>query len=264
MEGALSPNKCDLNMAHVPEFSRNIRLTLAYDGTNYHGWQSQPNGVTVEETLKGAAERILDHRIKIVAGGRTDAGVHALGQVANFATSKPIDCTGLCRGLNSLLPPDIRVKDACDAGPDFHARYAAKSKVYVYCILNQPCNSPFLERYALHVPFPIDTAAMREAARVVEGEHDFSAFKKKDEVYANPVREVMRAHVATRGRMVFVVMEATGFLRYMVRNIVGTLLLVGQEKIDKAAFREILESRQREKAGPTAPPHGLFLRVIRY
>jgi len=251
-------------MAHPSEFSRNIRLTLAYDGTNYHGWQSQPNGVTVEETLKGVAERILDHRIKVVAGGRTDAGVHALGQVANFATSKPIDAESLCRGLNSLLPPDIRVKNACDADPDFHARYSAKSKVYVYCILNQPCNSPFLARYALHVPSSLDTAAMGETAGLVVGEHDFSAFKKKDEVYANPVRRVLRARVATRGPMVFVVMEATGFLRYMVRNIVGTLLLVGREKIDKTAFQEILESRQRENAGPTAPPHGLFLKGIRY
>ncbi|HUJ70353.1 MAG TPA: tRNA pseudouridine(38-40) synthase TruA [Syntrophorhabdales bacterium] len=251
-------------MEYSSEFSRNIRLTLAYDGTNYHGWQSQPNGVTVEETLKGAAERIVDHRIKIVAGGRTDAGVHALGQVASFTTSKPIDARSLCRGINSLLPPDIRVKEASDVGPDFHARYSAKSKVYIYCILNQRCNSPFLARYALHVPFSIDTAAMGEASGLLVGEHDFSAFKKKDEVYANPVREVKRARVATRGHMVFVVVEATGFLRYMVRNIVGTLLLVGRQKIDKAAFQEILESKQRENAGPTAPPHGLFLKVIKY
>ena len=251
-------------MEYSSEFSRNIRLTLAYDGTNYHGWQSQPNGVTVEEILKAAAERIVDHRIKIVAGGRTDAGVHAVGQVASFATSKAIEAENLCRGLNSLLPPDIRVRQTSDADPHFHARYSARSKVYIYCILNQRCNSPFLARYALHVPFPIDTAAMGEAAGLLVGEHDFSAFKKKDEVYADPVREVKRARVAKRGHMVFVAVEATGFLRYMVRNIVGTLLLVGQEKIDKVAFQEILESRQRESAGPTAPPHGLFLKAIRY
>jgi len=251
-------------MAQSSEAVRNIRLTLAYDGTNYHGWQSQPNGVTVEETLKAVVERILDHGVKIVAGGRTDAGVHALGQVANFTTLKSIDNGGLFRGLNGLLPQDIRVKEVSDADPSFHARYSAKSKVYVYCILNQPCNSPFLARYALHVPYSLNLAAMRETFGLVLGEHDFSAFKKKDEVYASPVREVLKARMATRGSMVFVIIEATGFLRHMVRNIVGTLLLVGQEKIDSDAFKAILESRQRENAGPTAPPHGLFLREIKY
>ncbi len=251
-------------MAQSSDAFRNIRLTVAYDGTNYHGWQCQPNAITVEETLRGAAERVLDHPIKIIAGGRTDAGVHAIGQAAGLATSSHIDNVSLSRGLNSLLPQDVRVKEIRDVDADFHARYSAKSKVYVYCILNQPCNSPFLARYVLHVPYPLDIAAMKETAGLVVGEHDFSAFKKKDEIYRNPVREVKRARVATKGRMVFVVIEATGFLRYMVRNIVGTLLLVGRDKIDKGAFASILESRERERAGPTAPPQGLFLKQIRY
>ena len=251
-------------MEQAHDKTRNIRLTLSYDGTNYHGWQSQPNAVSVEETLKRALERILNHDVKIYAGGRTDAGVHAMGQVVNFVTGRGIDATSLTRGLNSLLPRDIRVKDGRDAAEGFHARYSARSKTYVYCILNQAHNSPFLSRYVLHMPYSLDIASMKEAARLILGEHDFSAFKKKGEVCGSPVREVRRAGVATKGNKVFVIIEATGFLRYMVRNIVGTLLLVGRERIGKDTFGQILESRQREQAGPNAPAQGLFLREIKY
>lgn len=243
---------------------RNICLTVAYDGTNYHGWQRQPNAVTVEETLKAAIERILDHDVKIIGGARTDAGVHAMGQVINFVTTKALGHTSLCRGLNSMLPRDIRVRNSRDVDEKFHARYSAKSKLYVYCILSQMHNSPFLTRYVLHDPHRLDVAAMRRSAKILLGEHDFSSFKKKDELYPSPVREVKRIGVAARGSMIYVVIEATGFLRYMVRNIVGSLLLVGHNRIEERDFTEILESHDREKAGPTAPAHGLFLREIRY
>jgi tRNA pseudouridine38-40 synthase len=243
---------------------RNIRLTVSYDGTNYHGWQCQPNAVTVQETLQTAVERILDHEVKIIGGARTDAGVHAMGQVVNFGTVKGIENRGLIRGLNSMLPRDIRIRGAEDVDEAFHARYSARSKTYVYCILNRPCNSPFLSRYVLNVDRPLMVAGMKQAIKTVLGSHDFSAFKKKDEVYRSPVREVMRAGVATKGDMAYVIIEATGFLRYMVRNIVGTLLVIGQGRMAPEGFRTILESGQRENAGPTAPPHGLFLREIRY
>lgn len=243
---------------------RNIRLTLSYDGTNYHGWQCQPNAVTVQETLQKAVERILDHEVKIIGGARTDAGVHAMGQVVNFGTTKGIEKGGLIRGLNSMLPRDIRVRGAEDVDEAFHARYSARSKTYVYCILNRPYNSPFLSRYVLHVAQPLAIAGMKQAIKAVLGSHDFSAFKKKDEVYKSPVREVTRAGVAVKGDMTYVIIEATGFLRYMVRNIVGTLLLIGQGRMAPDGFRTVLESGQRENAGPTAPPHGLFLREIRY
>jgi tRNA pseudouridine38-40 synthase len=151
-----------------------------------------------------------------------------------------------------------------DAGEEFHSRYSAKSKTYIYCILNQTFNSPFLSRYVLHFPYSLDLALMKETIKIVVGEHDFSAFKKKDEIYKNPVRQVKRAGVATRGDVIYIVIEATGFLRYMVRNMVGTLLLVGQGKLGRDDFEAILASRERENAGPTAPPHGLFLREIRY
>jgi tRNA pseudouridine38-40 synthase len=244
--------------------SRNIRLTVSYDGTNYHGFQSQPHDATIQDALKEAVEHILDHEVKIIGGARTDAGVHAMGQVVNFVTWKQIGTDNLRRGLNSVLPQDIRITEAREAAEAFHARYSAKSKVYVYCILNRPCNSPFLARYTTHVPYPLDTSRMREAIKIIVGEHDFSAFKKKDEFYRNPVREVARARVAAKGDMIYVIMEATGFLRYMVRNITGTLLLVGRGKTSADDFAAILKSREREKAGPTAPPHGLFLREIKY
>lgn len=244
--------------------ARNVCLTVSYDGTNYHGWQRQPNAITVEETLKSAIERIVDHDVKLIGGARTDTGVHAMGQVVNFVTRSTIGHSNLCRGLNSMLPRDIRIRSAGDMGEEFHSRYSAKSKVYVYCILNQMHNSPFLTRYVLHDPHQFDVGAMKRAVRIVLGEHDFSSFKKKDEFYRNPVREVKRAVVATKGNMIYVIIEATGFLRYMVRNIVGTLLLVGHGRIDEQEFRAILESREREQAGPTAPAHGLFLRQIRY
>ena len=163
-----------------------------------------------------------------------------------------------------MLPRDIRIQEARDVDTAFHARYSAKSKIYVYCILNKRYNSPFLTRYVLHDPYPLNIDGMKRTAKILLGEHDFSAFKKKDELYRNPVREVKRVGVATKGDIVYVIIEATGFLRYMVRNIVGTLLLVGHGRIDREDFETILESRDREKAGPTAPAHGLFLRQIKY
>jgi tRNA pseudouridine38-40 synthase len=243
---------------------RNISLALAYDGTNYHGWQKQPEVVTVEQKVQEALQKILNHETKIYAGARTDAGVHAMDQVINFATEKGIALQNLSRGLNSLLPPDIRIMGARDVDDSFHARYSARSKTYVYCILNEFSNSPFLIRYVLHWPHSLDVGAMKEAVTWIIGEHDFSAFKKKDEFYKNPVREVKRARVIKRAGMIYVILEATGFLRYMVRTIAGTLMLAGQGKIDPGDFKEILASQERERAGQTLPAHGLFLKKIIY
>ncbi|HME43674.1 MAG TPA: tRNA pseudouridine(38-40) synthase TruA [Syntrophorhabdales bacterium] len=243
---------------------RNISLVLAYDGTNYHGWQMQPGVVTIEQKVREALQKILDHETKVYAGARTDSGVHAMGQVINFFTEKGIELQNLSRGLNSILPHDIRVMDASDVDEGFHARYSARSKTYVYCILNQLYNSPFLIRYVLHWPHSLDIGAMKEAVSWLIGEHDFSAFKKKNEFYKNPVREVKRAKVVKRAGMIYVILEATGFLRYMVRTITGTLLLTGQGKINHGNFKEILASKERERAGETLPPHGLFLKKITY
>jgi tRNA pseudouridine38-40 synthase len=243
---------------------RNISLVLAYDGTNYHGWQRQPGVVTVEQKVREALQKILDHETKIYAGARTDAGVHAMDQTINFVTEKGIALQNLSRGLNSLLPPDIRVMGARDVDDSFHARYSARGKTYVYCILNELSNSPFLIRYVLHWPHSLDIGAMKEAVEWIIGEHDFSAFKKKDEFYKNPVREIKRARVTRRAGMIYIILEGTGFLRYMVRTIAGTLILAGQGKINSGELKEILESRERERAGQTLPAHGLFLKKIIY
>ncbi|OPY79528.1 MAG: tRNA pseudouridine synthase A [Syntrophorhabdus sp. PtaU1.Bin153] len=243
---------------------RNIVLTIAYDGTNYHGWQCQPNGITVEQVVRQAVEKILDHQAKIYAAGRTDAGVHAQGQVVNFFTEKPIGLTNLARGLNSMLPEDIRVQRGFEADPSFHARYSARSKTYVYRVLNSLYDSPFYTRYAWHVPHILDVVKMDRVMTLVLGEHDFSAFKKKEEVYHSCVRNVITARVKRRGGLVYFVLEGTGFLRYMVRNIVGTIMLVGLEKITANDFSGILESRDRGQAGPTAPAKGLCLQRITY
>jgi tRNA pseudouridine38-40 synthase len=231
---------------------RNIALVIAYDGTNYHGWQCQANAVSVEETVREGVAKILNHPVKLWAAARTDSGVHAFGQVANIRTESKIELNGLIRGLNSLLPSDIRVMNGREVTDDFHARYSARSKTYIYCILNQRFNSPFLTRYALHMPYDLDSASMGDALKLVRGEHDFSAFKKKEEVYKSTVRHVIRTAVTRKGQMIYIVLEATGFLRYMVRNIVGTLILVGQGKMDSEGFFKVLESRERESAGPTA------------
>ncbi|MBA4389522.1 MAG: tRNA pseudouridine(38-40) synthase TruA [Syntrophus sp. (in: bacteria)] len=243
---------------------RNISLVVEYDGTNYHGWQCQPNGVTLQEVVQKKVEIILDHPVKIYAAGRTDAGVHAFGQVINFHTEKTIELVKLTKGLNSLLPADIRIKQGREVDESFHARYSAKSKSYIYTIFNRPYLPPFNTRYVWHIPYGVNSALMNETIQEIVGTHDFSSFKKKDEVYRNHEREVLRAGVKRRGAFIYIFIEATGFLRYMVRNIVGTLALVGSEKISKDDFVAILNSRDRVKAGPTAPPQGLFLRRIKY
>lgn len=243
---------------------RNISLIVEYEGTNYHGWQCQPNGVTLEETLRTAVEKILDHPVKMYSAGRTDAGVHAFGQVVNFVTEKGIELTGIERGLNSMLPRDIRIKSAVEQDMSFHARYSAKSKIYIYSIHNAPRHSPFSMRYSWHVSWGLDSALMNRALKKIVGTHDFASFKKKNEPYRSCEREVLRAGVKRRGAFVYVVIEATGFLRYMVRNIVGTLVLVGRGKVSPEEFGDIVDAKDRDSAGPTAPPQGLFLRKIRY
>lgn len=243
---------------------RNIALLISYDGTDYHGWQCQPNLITVEEVLRQKVERIVNHSVKLYGGARTDSGVHAYGQVANFHTGNRIDINNLLKGLNSILPKDIRVISAEVVEDSFHARYSAKSKTYFYTILNQPFDSPFYSRYIWHIPYSINVTSMDRAIKIIKGVHDFSAFKKKNEVYHSNIREVLRAGVKKRGAFIYIVIEATGFLRFMVRNIVGTLMLIGTGRIEEKALMDILLSCEREKAGPTAPAKGLFLKQIKY
>jgi len=244
--------------------TRNISLVIEYEGTNYHGWQCQPNGMTIEEIVRRAIERIVDHPVKLHGAGRTDAGVHAFGQVVNFLTDKNIPLVNIERGLNSMLPSDIRVRSARQQELSFHARYSARSKTYMYSIHNAPRFSPFSVRYSWHYPFSLDNALMNSAIKTIVGTHDFSSFKKKNEPYRSCEREVLKAGVIKRGPFIYIIIEATGFLRYMVRNIVGTLVLVGAGKITADGFQAVIDARDRDRAGPTAPPQGLFLRRVTY
>jgi len=243
---------------------RNISLLVSYDGTGYHGWQCQPNAVSIQEIFQRAVEKVVNEPVKLYAGARTDAGVHALGQVVNFRSQSGIDLNALPRAVNSLMPRDIRLTDARQVPDEFHARYSATSKTYVYSILNTRFDSPFYGRFSWHIPYVLDIPSMGDAVAAVKGSHDFASFKKKDETYRSTVREILRAGVRRRGDFVYVVIEGTGFLRYMVRNIVGTIVLAGRGRLTLADFQEILDSRDSDNAGPTAPAKGLLLKKIRY
>ena len=243
---------------------RNVKLTIEYDGTNYAGWQVQPNGVGVQEVLqKAIAEVTGEAGVDLVGSGRTDAGVHALGQVANVRTASAIPAGGLVHAINTKLPQDIAVVGAEDVPEDFHARYSAAAKTYRYCILNRPVRSP-LERGCAHlVRRPLHVEAMRAAAGHLLGEHDFAAFRSKPDGTSS-VRRMSLVAVETCGEHIRITLTANGFLYHMVRAIVGTLIEVGLGKRGPGGLPELIASRDRSAAGPTAPPHGLCLVAVHY
>lgn len=244
---------------------RNLKLVIEYDGTNYHGWQIQPNGITVQEVLQTKIAAMTRERVRLIGSGRTDAGVHALGQVANFLTSASIPAEGFRRGLNSLLPPDITVKSVEEADPGFNAQRMARRKTYLYLILNREIPSALHRNYSWHYPVSLNVASMREAARLLPGEKDFSSFQGADADTVNPVRQVFRADwFAGPAPFLCFAVEAGGFLKQMVRNLVGTLVEVGRGKISVGEFERILNARDRRQAKMTAPPQGLYLLRVEY
>ncbi|MDY6856582.1 MAG: tRNA pseudouridine(38-40) synthase TruA [Thermodesulfobacteriota bacterium] len=244
---------------------RNIKLVTEYDGTNYHGWQVQPNAVSIQETIEDGLRTILQENIRITASGRTDAGVHALGQVAHFYTESHLDVKNIQRGLNSLLPPDISIKEICDVDHDFHARYSAKSKIYRYIILNQPFPSPLYRNFSWLIHFHLDSELMNKAIQTLKGRHDFSSFQASGCNSHHPVREVYNVSIKeSPNRLICLDIEANAFLKQMVRNIVGTIVDVGQGKLSLKEFLEILHAKDRKRAGITAPARGLFLLKVRY
>jgi tRNA pseudouridine38-40 synthase len=244
---------------------RNIKITIEYDGTYYHGWQRQPNGMTIQEMLEDTIGTITQEKITLISSGRTDAGVHAINQVANFKTETIINAENLLRGANSLLPPDIVVKELLDVDETFHARYDAKSKSYFYQIYNDSIRTVMCRYYSWNIYYPLDVKLMREALSLLKGTHDFSSFCAADGDAANHIRTVTKAEIERRkDHLIVISLDANGFLRYMVRNIVGTLADVGRGKITIADFSNIMEARDRTKAGMTAPPQGLFLKEVRY
>jgi len=244
---------------------KNIKLIIAYDGTGYFGWQRQPDKSTIQGTIEEKIETMVGKPVSLIASGRTDTGVHALHQVANFRVFSTLTPSVFLKGLNSLLPDGIIIKEAEYVSLDFHARYDAKSKVYEYRIYKEKLPSPFLRYYAWHISRLLDLHAMEECLEVVKGIHDFSSFYSAGDGKINPVRNMIQAgiHIQDNNLLSFH-FEANGFLRHMVRNIMGTIVQVGQGEINTAHFIEILASKDRQKAGVMAPPGGLYLKDVRY
>jgi tRNA pseudouridine38-40 synthase len=266
----------------------NIKLTLAYDGTDFHGWQVQPGQPTVQGCLADILQRLTGEPVVAHGAGRTDAGVHAWGQTASFKTQSELTPGEFARGLNALLPPAIRVRSVEEVAPDFHARWQAQAKTYLYRIHRGGVVPPFHWRYVLHDPYPLDFAAMAEAARAVEGQHDFVSFAASsgsEEVDQDrtTLRSVYRSEMLASGMQTsglplpdclpwplpgldewVYVIRGKSFLRHMVRKIVGTLLEVGRGRLRPSDIPRILEARDRTLSGPTASPQGLCLVSVEY
>ncbi|HLG95138.1 MAG TPA: tRNA pseudouridine(38-40) synthase TruA [Bryobacteraceae bacterium] len=246
---------------------RRLKLTLAYDGTGYHGWQVQPGLNTIQGTLEKILGEIEGAPVHVAGSGRTDAGVHALAQVAAVDLENPIPVDNLRRAANRLLPPDIRVLRVEQAAPDFNPRYDAKAKTYEYRIFRGEICPPFERRYVKHHPYPMRVDAMLDAAALFEGEHDFTAFAasdERDELGASKVRRVFCSKLTSEGERLIYRVTGSGFLKHMVRNIVGVLLETGKGNIDRAGVLARFEPGCGIPAGPTAPARGLFLISVEY
>ena len=249
---------------------RNLKITLAYDGRDFHGWQAQPERSTVQGTLAGAIERVTGCRVLPQGSGRTDAGVHALAQVASCRLDAGIPTENLQRALNHALPPAIRVLSVEEAAPEFHARKSARAKTYRYRIFRGEVCPPFLARYVYHYPYPLNEDAMRAAADIVVGEHDFTSFAAvdpehgRDEEAASNRRTICSSEWTRQEQELTYTVRGNGFLHHMVRNLVGTFLLVGKGTLNREGMKSILEARERSAAGPTAPACGLYLASVEY
>ena len=245
---------------------RYFKLTIAYDGTDFHGWQIQANKPTVQGEIVAVLRRLTQENVQLPGAGRTDAGVHALGQVGSFRTQSALSAGEFQRALNALLPPAIRIVSAEETGPDFSARWSAKGKVYRYRLYRGKVVPPMLWRYVLHYPFPLDEQAMKEAAAKFVGVHDFTSFaastgSEDDDKERNMEREIYSSELKRTddGEELWFTVHGRSFLRYMVRKMVGTLLEVGRGKLSPADIERLYELKDRSKSGPTMPPQGLFM-----
>jgi tRNA pseudouridine38-40 synthase len=246
---------------------RRIKILVSYDGTDYHGWQVQPGLPTIQGVLEQVIAQIEGRSVQVAGSGRTDAGVHAIGQVAAFSIENPIPVDNLRRAVNRLLPRDIRVLSAEEAVLDFHPRFQAKRKTYEYRIFRGEICSPFERRYVCHHPYPLATEEMMAAAPLLEGEHDFTAFAAsddRDELELSKVRTIFCSRLMLEGDRLTYRVTGSGFLKHMVRNIVGVLLEVGKGNLDRAGFLARLQPGCAIPAGPTAPARGLFLMSVEY
>lgn len=249
---------------------RNFKSILSYDGTDFHGWQVQPQRTTIQGALADAIERVTGERVLPQGSGRTDAGVHALAQVTSFALESPIPSENLGPALNNTLPISIRVTAVEEVTHDFHARHSAKAKTYEYRIFRASTCPPFLARYVCTHPYPLDERAMSYAAEAVIGEHDFTSFaavdpeRGKENAEVNNVRTIYSSEWRRDGDLLIYRVRGNGFLHHMVRNLVGTFLLVGKGSIRAEAIPTVLSACCRSEAGPTIPASGLFLVSVEY
>ena len=254
---------------------RNLQLILSYDGADFAGWQVQPGQTTVQGALASAIGRLSAENVLPQGSGRTDAGVHALAQVASFQTASAIPAENWVRALNDILPPAIRVLEATEAAPEFHARKSARAKTYRYRIYRGAICPPFLARYVWHYPYPLEESAMIAAAGVVVGEHDFTSFAAVDpervermaaeeNTHTTNIRTIFSSAWAREGDELIYTVRGSGFLHHMVRNLVGTFMLMGKGTLSLQDLRRILEARERNAAGPTAPASGLYLVGVEY
>jgi tRNA pseudouridine38-40 synthase len=241
-----------------------VRGVVAYDGTDYGGFQRQANALTIQEVLEMALAQVTQETVTVLAAGRTDAGVHATGQVVAFDTAWRHGLDDLWRALNAVLPADIAFLQIGEAASDFHPRYDACSRRYRYTVYNAPVRWPLSLRYTLHVAVPLDVAAMGQAVRLLVGEHDFAAFGQAPKQGKATVRRVLAAEWGGDSPRLDFDIEANAFLYRMVRSIVGTLLRVGRGEMTVGEFAAVLASRDRSQAGPTVPPHGLCLVEVKY
>lgn len=254
---------------------RNIKLILQYDGSSYSGWQVQKKEKSVQEIIESAVHSVTGETLRVTGAARTDAGVHAIAQVAAFKTESSLQPDILLRALNANLPHDIRVRDVSECPLDFHPRYSAKNKTYCYLITYPGDYSVFIKKYSWQIPYKLNCAVMREASRYLIGTHDFSSFRASGCNSKNPVRTINEIVISEYSSIDFMgfkfdvpliktSIQANAFLRHMVRNIVGTLAEFGRSKINLPGIKEILESKNRSVSGPTAPGSGLFLEKVEY
>lgn len=243
---------------------RNLKLTIAYDGGNYHGWQVQPNGITIQEELESAAGKFSGFQSRMEGSGRTDAGVHAWGQVASWGYSGQLPLTRIQAAFNSLLPKDIVVRRLEEMNASFHARKSARSKTYLYVIDNGQVANPLLRNYVWHIRQPLDFDALQRASRFLVGHHDFLSFKALDGETATSYRTIIQARWRKRGPYLLLFVKGNGFLKNMVRIVVGTLVDFGRGKYRPKKMVEIISARNRTAAGITAPAQGLVLRSVDY
>jgi len=249
---------------YLPAAMRKIKIILEYDGSAYSGWQRQPNGMTIQEVLEQCLCTITGEKTALIGSGRTDAGVHAEAQTAHFVTSSAMTERQFLKALNSLLPGDIAVREVAEVAEGFNARRSAVRKQYRYTILNRDYPSALHRGRAWFIPYALNLTAMRRAAKHLKGEHDFSAFRAANTDNNYPVRRLFRVDLKKDGDFIHLTFEGSGFLKHMVRIVVGTLAEVGRGRMSAKQVKDILDSRDRSRAGPTAPPHGLCLVEVVY